>query len=147
MFTFQTTGLRNTAGIGHDGIELAKNLRRDVKHRAGPARIKQTERSEMLRGVRVERTNQNVCVNNPRLNGHRRKHRGDGMSRSLRDARLAIQGPGHGAAFIFKQAQYGVFHQVLGISPGFSGNLCQLRFLLRREVYFHALKIRRKARL
>jgi hypothetical protein len=43
----------------------------------------------MLGRVRVKRINQNVRVNNPRLNGHRRKVRGDGMSLSRRDARLA----------------------------------------------------------
>ncbi len=77
----------------------------------------------MLRGVRVKRINQNICVNDARLNGHRRKGRGDGTGLPLRGAKLAIPGPGMDVAFVLKQTQGGVLHQVRGISPGFGGDL------------------------
>jgi hypothetical protein len=38
--------------------------------------------------------------------------------------------------FILKQTQGGIFHQMLGISPGFGGDLRKMRFLLWREMYF-----------
>ena len=76
----RTARLGNTPRIGHDGIELAQNLRRDVERRSSRSRPHRADlqEAEMLRGVRLERINQNVHVNNPRLNRHGRTDRSDG---------------------------------------------------------------------
>jgi hypothetical protein len=44
------------------------------------------------------------------------------------------------AGFLRQQAQRGVLHQVLGVSPCLDGNLRELRFLLGCEVDFHVLQ-------
>jgi hypothetical protein len=43
---------------------------------------------------------------------------------------------------ILNKAQDSILHQLLGICTGFGGELRKLRFLLWREVYFHAFKVR-----
>ena len=45
---------------------------------------------------------------------------------------------------ILNQAQDSILHQLLGIGTGFCGKLGKLRFLLGREMYFHALQGTRK---
>ncbi len=41
---------------------------------------------------------------------------------------------------ILKQAQHNILDQMLGLGPGFGSNPLNLRFLLGREMYFHALQ-------
>jgi hypothetical protein len=43
---------------------------------------------------------------------------------------------------IVNQAQDCILHQLLGIGTGSCGKLGKLRFLLWREMYFHAFKVR-----
>jgi hypothetical protein len=41
------------------------------------------------------------------------------------------------AGVFLQQTQSGVFHQALGVGPGFGSDLGKLRFLLRGEMNFH----------
>jgi hypothetical protein len=46
------------------------------------------------------------------------------------------------AGDLLQQTQGGVFHQTLGVGPCLGGDLRKLRFLLRREMYFHGFRVR-----
>ncbi len=46
------------------------------------------------------------------------------------------------AALIFEHAGNSVFHQLLGVLAISKGHLLEPRFNVRREMYFHAFKVR-----
>jgi hypothetical protein len=54
----------------------------------------------------------------------------------------AFPDSGAKADLLLKQAQGCVLHQSLGVGACASGDLGELRFLLGREMYFHAFKVR-----
>jgi hypothetical protein len=64
------------------------------------------------------------------------------MSLWLRGPIPAILGQLGGSAFSLNEAQYGALHQLLGVCTGFGSYLRKLRFLLRREMYFHVSRLR-----
>jgi hypothetical protein len=73
-------GLR-TPRIGDDGVKFAEDLRSYVKccpRCFALSGFKQRAASYMLRRFGVERIDQNICVNNSRLNGHRYRCRAGG---------------------------------------------------------------------
>ena len=83
--------LCNVPGIGDDTIKLADYLRSNVKNdRGGATGFEQRARRRMLRRV-IQCVNENVRINEARLNGHRRRCRGGQRGLRCRDARAAIR--------------------------------------------------------
>ena len=84
--------LWNSPRIGHDGIKLADYLRGYLKSCGFVARtFKQGARRCVLGGIRVHCIDENVCINEPGLNGHRCKCPVGGEHLPRQGARPAIQ--------------------------------------------------------